>query len=253
MREIALKFSVAILLAIGCASIVPAQNPQAPPSSKLEKVADDLYVISGDGGNTSVYLTNAGVVLVDAKFDRDHDDIVAKVGTLTDKPVRYVFNTHPHSDHTGGNEKMQVSAEIIGHRNTRADMIEQKLPAPPSITFTDEIALHPGGKEVVARHIAPGHTNGDVVVYFPASRVVAMGDMFNTGTFGVFFDYKSGGSILEWTRTLDEALKWDFDIVIPGHGPLARRADLMKARSDVEAIRNRIRAMIREGKTADRT
>ena len=106
---------------------------------------------------------------MDAKFERDHDDIVAKVGNLTNKPIRYVFNTHPHSDHTGGNGKMQGSAEIIGHSNTRADMIEQKLTAPPSITFTDEMAIYPGGK-VVARHIAPGHTNGDVVVYFPRTQ-----------------------------------------------------------------------------------
>ena len=83
-----------MMLAASARPVAPAQTPQAPPSSKLEKIARDLYVISGDGGNTTVYLTDEGVVLVDAKFERDHDDIVAKVGTLTDKPIKYVFNTH---------------------------------------------------------------------------------------------------------------------------------------------------------------
>src|SRR5580658_9119544 len=229
--------------------IARAQQPAAP--SKLEKIKDDLYVITGDGGNTTVYLTNAGVILVDAKFERDHDDIMDKVKSLTDKPIKYVISTHPHGDHTGGNEKMRPFAVIVGHSDARADMIRDKQPGAPEVTFGDEMSINLGGKEVIARHFSPAHTNGDVVVYFPALKVVAMGDTFNTGAFGVHIDYKSGGSIMEWTKTLDGALKWDFDTVVPGHGPMATRDDLIKFRAAVDATRIRVRAMVREGKTKD--
>jgi cyclase len=229
--------------------IARAQQPAAP--SKLEKIKDDLYVITGDGGNTTVYLTNAGVILVDAKFERDHDDIMDKVKSLTDKPIKYVISTHPHGDHTGGNEKMRPFAVIVGHSDARADMIRDKQPGAPEVTFGDEMSINLGGKEVLARHFSPAHTNGDVVVYFPALKVVAMGDTFNTGAFGVHIDYKSGGSIMEWTKTLDGALKWDFDTVVPGHGPMATRDDLIKFRAAVDATRIRVRAMVRDGKTKD--
>lgn len=239
----------AALLLLAGTWIVRAQQAAVP--NKLEKIKDDLYVISGDGGNVTVYLTNEGVILVDAKFERNHDDIMDKVKSLTDKPIKYVISTHPHGDHTGGNEKMRPFAVLVGQRNLRADMIEQKLPGAPAVTFTDEMTINLGGKEVVVRHFSPGHTNGDSVVYFPALKVVAMGDMFNTGTFGVHVDYKSGGSIIEWTKTFDGTLKWDFDTVIPGHGPMATRNDLIKFGSAIDATRVRVRSMVREGKTKD--
>jgi cyclase len=249
MRKSALVLLPTVIFVSAGLWIARAQQPAAP--SKLEKVGDGLYVISGDGGNTTVYLTDEGVILVDAKFERDHDDIMEKVKSLTGKPIKYVISTHPHGDHTGGNEKMRPFAVIAGHRDARADMIQQKLPGAPEVTFTDEMSINLGGKEVVARHFSPAHTNGDVVVYFPALRVVSMGDTFNTGAFGVHIDYKSGGSILEWNKTLDGALKWDFDTVIPGHGPVATRSDLIKFRAAVDATGIRVRAMVRDGKTKD--
>ena len=90
---------------------VRAQNPQAPPPSKLEKIKDDLYVILGEGGNTTVLVTGDGVILVDDKFERNYDDIVAKVKSLTNKPIQYIVNTHAHGDHTGGNQKFLRWAE----------------------------------------------------------------------------------------------------------------------------------------------
>jgi glyoxylase-like metal-dependent hydrolase (beta-lactamase superfamily II) len=241
----------ATLVPVG-AWLTQAQQ-QPPPPSKIEKVRDDLYVISGDGGNTTLYLTDDGVIMVDAKFERDHDDVMSKLKSVTSKPVKYLISTHPHGDHTGGNEKMRADTQvkIIGQRNLRKDMVEQKLPGVPEITYTDELSLNLGGKEVIARHFAPAHTDGDTVVYFPALRMVAMGDTFNTGTFGVHIDYKSNGSLIEWDKTMDGALKWDFDAVIPGHGPMATRADLMKFRDSIQATRTRVRGMIREGKTPD--
>jgi len=126
----------AFLLAVGDRA-VHAQNPQPPQPLKAEKIRDDLYVITGDGGNTTVYLTDEGVVLVDTKNDRNHDDLVATVKALSDKPIRYVINTHAHGDHTGGNQKL-AGAVSIGHVNARAAMIKGNVPGPPSLTFTDQ-------------------------------------------------------------------------------------------------------------------
>ena len=117
-----------------------AQNPQLPQSLKAERIKDDLYVITGDGGNTTAYLTDEGVILVDDKNDRNHDELVAAVKTLTSKPIRYVINTHVHGDHTGGNQKLD-GAVIVGHVNERAEMIEGKLPGAPSLTYTDQLTI----------------------------------------------------------------------------------------------------------------
>jgi len=182
------------------------QTPQAPPQLQLEKIKDDLYAIIGDGGNVAVYLTNEGTILIDDKFERDYADIMAKVKSVTDKPVKYLLNTHQHGDHTGGNEKMLgASAEIIAHKNARANMVEGKMPGVPHVSFTDETEVFLGGKEVRARYFGRGHTNGDAVIYFPALRVIHTGDLFTVGTSSApitiapFIDYSAKGSVVEWT------------------------------------------------------
>ena len=154
-----------------------AQNPPQPLD--LQKVTDNLYVIIGDGGNIAFMPTSEGVILVDDKFAADAPQIVAKVKTVTDKPIRYVLNTHQHGDHTGGNEALlAANAEIIIQKNARANMVTGKQPGLPRITFTDETQVFLGGKEVLARHLGRGHTNGDAVVYFPSERVLHTGDLF---------------------------------------------------------------------------
>src|SRR6266508_1060413 len=176
------------LLAVSCAVFLSAaggwtahaQNPQTPQPLVLEKIQGDLYVISGDGGNTVAYLTDEGVILVDSKNERNHDDLLARVKTVTDAPIKYVINTHAHFDHTGGNQKLLDTARIVGHVNERAAMIKAKLPGVPSLTFTDRMSIFLGGKEVDLHHFGPCHTDGDTFVYFPAHKVLATGDCFNT-------------------------------------------------------------------------
>jgi glyoxylase-like metal-dependent hydrolase (beta-lactamase superfamily II) len=243
-------------------AITHAQNPPAPVPSTVEKIKDDLYVLKGEGGNTTVYVTGEGVILVDVKFERNHDDIVAKVKTLTDRPIRYVFNSHWHGDHTGGNEKMLPTAQIVGHRNARADMVKGKAPGLPQLTYSDQIAVNLGGKEAVAYNFGSCHTNGDTFVYFPAAKVLAAGDCFNTGngqglnptgssTFGFYIDYNSGGSFAGREKTADALLKLDFETVVPGHGPMTNKAGFARWRQDIAAIRNRVSTMLREGKSKD--
>jgi cyclase len=232
------------------------QSQQAPASLALQKIKDDLYVIALSkgvgGGNIAVYLTDDGVILVDDMFDRDYSAVMEQVKSLTGKPVKYVLNTHQHEDHAGGNAKMLgAAAEVIAHRNVRSNMVRLNQPGLPRVTFSDEMDVHLGGKEVVARHYGRGHTGGDAVIYFPARKVVHTGDLFLTYPPQPFIDYANGGSALEWTSTLDEVLKLDFDIAIPGHGPVSDRAGLMKFRSNFEIMRTRISGMVRGGSSKD--
>jgi len=229
------------------------QQPSVPLA--IQKIKGDLYVIAVSqgvgGGNVAVYVTDEGVILVDDMFDRNYDEIMAKVKSVTDKPVRYVLNTHQHDDHAGGNAKMMATAEVIAHRNVRANMIALKQPGAPRLTFSDEIDVHLGGKEVRARHYWRGHTGGDAIIFFPAEKVIHTGDLFLTYPPKPFIDYANGGSALEWNKNLDEVLKADFEVAIPGHGPLSDRAGLRKFRDDFETMRNRIAGIVRAGKGKD--
>jgi glyoxylase-like metal-dependent hydrolase (beta-lactamase superfamily II) len=224
-----------------------AQNPPQPLN--LQKVTDNLYVIIGDGGNSAFMPTSEGVILVDDKFAADAPQIVAKVKSVTDKPIRYVLNTHQHGDHTGGNEALlAANAEIIIQKNARANMVTGKQPGIPRITFTDESQVFLGGKEVLARHLGRGHTNGDAVIYFPSERVLHTGDLFVVGA--PYCDTNNGGSIKEWDQTLQKALQYDFDIVIPGHGPVSKREDLVKFVSTMATVRDRVRQACASGSEA---
>ena len=224
--------------------IAQTQQPPAQPL-QIEKVKDDLYNISGSGGNVAAYLTNEGVILIDDKFPQNTPEILAKVKSVSDKAVRYVVNTHHHGDHTGGNANLLGSTEIIGHRNNRANIVEKNQPGAQRITFSDEMAVHLGGKEVRAHYFGRGHTNGDVVVYFPAHKTIHTGDLFVGGA--PFIDYSSGGSAVDWVKTIDGILQWDFETVIPGHGPVMKREDLIAFRGKIDTLTKRMSEIKRKG------
>jgi len=230
------------------------QSP-APAKLTLNKVKDDLYEIEGDGGNVAVYVTDEGVILIDDKYDQDHQGIVDQVKSVTSQPIKYIITTHYHADHSGGNTKFLPTAEIISTAMARTNILEHKQSnAPPGvsparITFTTETAVFLGGKEVRAIYMGRGHTNGDAVIYFPALRTLHTGDLM-AGT-SPLIDYNGGGSIVEWTKTLDQALKLDFDTVIPGHGAVTNKAGLLTYRNNVEKLRNRVTGLVHEGKSQD--
>jgi len=242
--------SFAAVVTFGGVWVAYTQNP--PPATQLavQKIKDDLYVIGMaqgvGGGNVAVLLTDEGVILVDDMFDRNHNEIMAKVQSLTAKPVKYVLNTHQHDDHAGGNAKFLATAEIIAHREVRVNMLRLNQPGAPRVTFTDEMDLFLGGKEVRARHYGRGHTGGDVVMYFPAQKAIHTGDLFLTNPPQPFIDYANGGSALDWTRTLDGVLGIDFDTAIPGHGPISNRDGILKFKSNFETMRNRVGGMVRQ-------
>jgi cyclase len=239
----------------------PQQGKQAPAQTKapapfnLVKVTDDLYVIDGGGaGTVAVYITNEGVIMVDDKFEQHFDEIMANVKKVTNQPVKYILSTHYHADHSGGNTRWSSIAEIISTRNAHDGIvkkIQSNAPAnmvPARVTFTDETDLFLGGKEVRAKYYGRGHTNGDAFVYFPALKVLHTGDMMTSGT--PLIDYPGGGSIVEWTKTLDTVMgALDFDTVIPGHGPVSKKADLLTYRNKAADLRTRAQTLIRQGKS----
>jgi glyoxylase-like metal-dependent hydrolase (beta-lactamase superfamily II) len=231
-------------------------------------------MISGEGGNVAAYVTSEGVVLVDDMFDRNHADILAKVQSITEQPIRYVINTHQHDDHAGGDMKMLPIAEVIAHQNVRANLEHIKQPyyedtpgtpiGLPRITFSDEFAVHIGGKEVRAKYFGRGHTSGDAVIYFPEIKTIHTGDLFLARTaprgpapqnrppgVNIYVDYAQGGSFFDWTKTLDGTLRLDFDTVIPGHGAVSTKEDVVKFRTDLETMRNRLVSLVKEGKTKE--
>ena len=258
MRNKFLTIALAIVIGGGLASIQALTQQQAPPALTMDKIKDDLYEIVGDGGNVAVLVTNEGVLLVDDKFQQDHDQIVEKVKSITSQPIRYVVNTHYHEDHSGGNGRMLMvpGVEIISTANSRKNILEHKQSnaspnvVPAKITFTQETSIFLGGKEVRARYFGRGHTNGDAIIYFPADRTIHTGDLM-AGT-SPLIDYNGGGSLIEWAKTLDAAMaQLDFDTVIPGHGNVTNKAGLKTYRDNVEKLRNRVTGLIREGKKQD--
>jgi len=260
-----LRVGVALLLcgAMWVAYVHSQQLGQEAAKQESVKVKDDLYVIHNDfvPGNTTALITDEGVVLVDDKFAVDHDSIMAQLKKITNKPIRYVINTHHHADHTGGNVKMQqMNVQVVSSEQARENMsgsprdglFIDTQPGFPNVTFENHMQIYLGGKRLELYYFGRAHTNGDIVVYFPAARTLASGDIF---TFGdatpQLIDYAGGGSAKEWTKTLDSALQLDFDTVVPGHGNITTKQEMRKFRDSTLALRNRVHEMVVQKKKRD--
>jgi cyclase len=219
----------------------------------VEEVRPDLHVITGLGGNVAVLVTDAGVVVVDTMtWPRQGRLIQREIARLTDQPVVAIINTHYHLDHTHGNPafpvgtKVVATAQTLKHLETLDARFWRDPPARdllPNVIFNSrphdrsdhEWTLSLGGKTVEAHWFGRGHTDGDLVVLFVEDHVLHTGDLFFNG-FWPNIDLEAGGSVRWWPRTLDGVLSLDFDTVIPGHGPVATRADLERFRDFMESL-----------------
>src|SRR3954470_12654405 len=241
------------MVAAMCVVYVHAQFGNAPSKLNTVKIADDLFVIHNDfvPGNTTALVTNEGVILVDDKFEIDFANIVAEVKKLTPLPIKYVINTHHHGDHSGSNAKLQaMNVQVVASEQARENMVDGKMPGLPTMVFEHHAHIYLGGKNVELYHFGRAHTNGDVVVLFPAQRILAAGDMF---TFGddvpELIDYSGGGSAKEWTSTLDSVLQLDFNNVVPGHGNVTSKAEMRKFRDSTLRFKNRVHELVVEKKS----
>jgi glyoxylase-like metal-dependent hydrolase (beta-lactamase superfamily II) len=203
------------------------QRPRIPPTGTIKKVRDNLYVIPGAGGNTTVFVTQSGVVLVDTKLPNNGEAILNQVRRVTDKPVSTIVNTHSHPDHIGSNDYFPASVDVVTHENTRKWMAANPRVASnpvvmPDRTFTDRMTLGSGDDRIELYYFGAGHTNGDAFIVFPARRAMAAGDIF-AWKMAPLIDPMAGGSVLALPGTLEKAMRGipnvdTVDIVIEGHG-----------------------------------
>jgi glyoxylase-like metal-dependent hydrolase (beta-lactamase superfamily II) len=229
---------LAALVAVGTVSVAAASlSGQAPPPEtkvvELRKLKDNLYLLTGGGGNSVVFVTDLGVVLVDTKLAGWGQPILDKIKSVTSKPVTTIINTHAHPDHTGSNEFFPTSVEIVAQENTRVNMDRQeafkgsKVNYLPKLMFRDRMTLGSGKDRIDLYYFGAGHTNGDAWVVFPMQRVVHAGDMLGSKQ-PPPIDLDNGGSGIAYPDTLSKAatsLK-SVDTIIPGQGPLMTLRDL---------------------------
>ena len=256
------------LVALLTAAAFAQDNDFSKVQIKVTKVAGNVYMLQGAGGNIAASVGDDGIVVVDDQYAPLADKIQAALKGITDKPIRFVINTHYHEDHTGGNEFFQQKAPIIAHDNVRkrledggtagnnASVKFEAKPQPksalPIITFDHDVTVHLNGEDIRALHVPSGHTDGDSVIFFPKSNVVHMGDDFVTYGFP-FIDLGGGGSVEGMIAGLESIIpKLPPDVkVIPGHGPVSNLDDVrayLKMLKDTTAA---VQAGIKRGKTMD--
>jgi glyoxylase-like metal-dependent hydrolase (beta-lactamase superfamily II) len=258
----------AILALVTVAEALSAQQDFADAQIVAEPVAAGIHMLVGPGGNIGVSVGEDGVFLVDDQYAPLTERVLTALRTVTPERVRFVLNTHWHDDHTGGNENLGgAGALIVAHDNVRVRMsVEQmiefggqtmRVPASPDValpvvTFAEDVTFHINGDEIHAFHVDAAHTDGDAIVHFREADVVHMGDVYFNGGFP-FIDTSSGGSIDGVIAAVEETLGviGADTKIIPGHGPLATRADLEAYGEGLRTMRGLVAELVAEGHPID--
>lgn len=229
-------------------------------------VAEGLYMLMGEGGNIGVSIGVDGTFIIDDQYAPLTSKIIAALKALSGDQPRFLVNTHWHGDHAGGNENIgNMGAVIVAHENVRTRLSEEqsiplfKMVTPPSaraalplVTFKDQMTLHLNGEDVRIFHVTNAHTDGDAIVHFTNANVIHTGDIFFNG-FYPFIDSHSGGSIAGMIAASQAVLDIadDHTRIIPGHGPLATKAELQAYHEMLVQVESSIGALVRAGKTLE--
>jgi glyoxylase-like metal-dependent hydrolase (beta-lactamase superfamily II) len=262
------RFSFAVLLLAGGSLACAQQQDFSKVVIKVHKVSGNVYMLEGQGGNIGVSVGDDGIVIVDDQYAPLADKIRAALKGITEKPVRFVINTHYHNDHTDGNAMFGRDATLVAHDNVRKRIqngsvagnggsVRSEMPAGPAValpvvTFDHAVTLHMNGEDIRALHFPSGHTDGDSIVYFTKSKVVHMGDDFVTYGFP-FVDFLSGGSVKGIIAACEgtmEQLPKDVK-VIPGHGPLSTFDDVSRYVVMLKETTAAVSKGIKAGKTLE--
>jgi glyoxylase-like metal-dependent hydrolase (beta-lactamase superfamily II) len=269
-----MKRAIVLSLLLAAASIplaaVYQQTPPVQPSAKaleVEKVRDNLFVLKNQdsGGNTAVFITAGGVVIVDTKNPGWGQPILERIRELTDKPVTTIVNTHTHGDHLSGNVEFQPTVDVVVHENTAKNIKQTKTQdgkptifeaskgrGLPKRTFTNTLTVGSGSDRIELVYFGRGHTNGDAWIVFPALRVMHAGDMFARK--GVpFIDGNNGGSGVALPETLSKAADYakNVDTIITGHSAQMTVADLREYAAFNRDFLNAVREAKKAGTSAD--
>jgi len=247
------------LAAVGLSmAVVAAQQPQQQ-ELQIEKVKDNLYVITGNGGNTAAFVHSSGVVIVDTKLANNGQRILDKVKSVTDKPITHIINTHTHGDHVGSNEFFPASVEIVTHDNTAANMARMKNFAEaatkhglPDRTFKDKLTVLAGNDAIDLYYFGPAHTNGDTLIVFRNLRAMHAGDLFAAAGTPIM-DTNNGGSGLSYPETLAKAAAGikNIETVIPGHSAVTNWQAFVDYGEFMRSFVSSIAAAAKAGKTPD--
>lgn len=233
---------------------------------KLTKLTSTVYMMEGRGGNIGLCIGGDGTFIIDDQYAPLSDKIIAAIGTVTGKPVQFVINTHFHGDHSGGNTNFGGKGAImVSHENARkrleADSFfkAQAMNNPgispvglPKITFTQSMMFHYNAETVKIFHVVDAHTDGDAIIWFKESNVLHMGDVFVR--YGLpYIDMPSGGNINGMIETINYVLKEidDKTVIIPGHGQLSNKKDLIAYNTMLTTVRERVKKLMDEGKSYD--
>ena len=259
-------FVIVAALVLGAAAAVIAQNDMSKVEIKTTDVAPGIAMLKGAGGNIGVLSGPDGVVLIDDQFAPLSDKIKAAVAKISDKPLRFILNTHWHGDHSGGNENFaKMGVSIIAQDNSRARMMVpysnpvfgwKADPSPaialPVITFNDSLSFHLDGQDVTCFHVKNAHTDGDVMVWFPQANVFHAGDCLFIGQFPII-DVGSGGTLdgmIAAAEKIMAVVKPDTKI-ISGHSPICTRDDVQGAHDMLVDVRGRVKKLLAQGQTLD--
>ncbi|HZG54077.1 MAG TPA: MBL fold metallo-hydrolase [Pyrinomonadaceae bacterium] len=250
-------------LLIACLTLMPARAQQdfSKVQMKATKVAGNIYMLEGAGGNIGVSAGADGLLIVDDQFAPLAERIRAALREINPGQLRFVLNTHYHGDHTGGNPVFGKEATIIAHDNVRGRLATeqtvrgQKIPASPQealpvITFNQSVSIHFNGEEIRVIHFPAGHTDGDSIIFFAGSNVVHMGDHYFAGRFP-FIDLEHGGTVEGLRRNIEAVIaRVPADVkIIPGHGPLSTLDDLKLYRRMLMETTAHVRRGMAAGKT----
>jgi glyoxylase-like metal-dependent hydrolase (beta-lactamase superfamily II) len=250
-----------IFFAVALSTAVGQQQDFSKVEIKATKISGSVYMLEGSGGNIGVCAGEDGIVIVDDQFAPLAPKIKDALKGISDKPVKFVINTHFHGDHTGGNAEFGKDATIIAHDNVRkrlegGEIVGSDSPKPasrealPIVTFNDRTTVHINGEEIRAIHFPHGHTDGDSVIFFTRANVVHMGDDFVTYGFP-FVDTRHGGSVSGMIAGVEKVLGMlppDVKIV-PGHGPISTPDDMRKFVDMLKETRRLVADAAKDGKT----
>lgn len=237
-----------LLLAGAClATTVMAQNDRfANVTIQTVPVSGGISMLVGSGGNIGVSAGDDGLLIIDDQYAPLAGKIKAALAALGSDSPEYLLNTHFHGDHTGGNAEFGIDSIIVAHENVKQRLMDANSPdsAIPVVSFSQDVTIRFNGEDITLIHMPNGHTDTDSVVMFNDSNVIHMGDHFFNGGFP-FVDLLHGGTVRGYIRNLEKALSWidDDTAVIPGHGALATKADLLNFYTVVKDTSTAVRTM----------